>query len=71
MGNSSFVLRLRGGGEGLGDVIHVGGGTIYANEGRVAFAFVVVDVGHGDEAVLFEDEVDGFGGALGGFNGCL
>ena len=33
----------------------------YADEGGVALAVVVVDVGVGDEGVGLEDEVDGFG----------
>ncbi len=60
-----------GGGEGFGDVVEVVGGAVYADEGGVAFAVVVVEVGGGDEGVGLEDEVDGFGLALGVFDGGL
>ncbi len=67
-----FLLRggLLGGGEGLGDVVEIVGGAVYADEGGKAFAVVVVDVAGGDEGVALEDEVDGFGLALGFFDGC-
>ena len=58
-----------GGGEGFGDVVEVVGGAVYADEGGEAFAVVVVEVGGGDEGVALEDEVDGFGLALGFFDG--
>ena len=56
-------------GEGFGDVVEVGGGAVDADEGGVAFAVVVVDVGGGDEGVALEDEVDGLGGSLGLLDG--
>ena len=42
-----------------------------ADEGGVALAVVVVDVGEGDEGVGLEDEVDGLGLALGVLDGGL
>ena len=66
------VLLLFGGffgsGEGFGDVVEIVGSAVYADEGWVAFAVVVVEVGGGDEGVALEDEVDGFGFALGVFD---
>ena len=59
------------GGEGLGDVVDVGGGAVYADEGGVAYAAVVVDVGGGDEGVALQDEVDRFGGSLRLFDSCF
>src|ERR1700688_4899506 len=65
------LLLLGGGGAGFGDGVEVVGGAVYADEDGVTLAVVVVEVGEGDEAVLLEDEVDGFGGSLGVADGGL
>jgi hypothetical protein len=58
-------------GEGFGDVVEVVGGAVYADERGIAFAVVVIDVGIRDEGIGLQDEVDGFGFALGVFDGGL
>src|ERR1700734_2182356 len=68
-GISLFVGYLFRGGEGLGDVVEVVGGAVYANERGIALAVVVVDVGVSDEGIALEDEVDGLGFAFRVFDG--